>query len=198
MDLRNISASPQAKRDVLSQRDPLTGPLTSAEAASVAEIARRYIRAHYRALPEQEDLVQETLVGLLQHLAGRGNPTLDPDQLAAIALTILKRRIADRFRQSVRSIVDTLSPEALPSVAHPLTTENVVSQRKMLLAVLVAILELSEEDRDLVMRGELSGSERDGPLTTAQRKRVSRIRMRLKDILAKRFGLGLETFSLDG
>jgi DNA-directed RNA polymerase specialized sigma24 family protein len=148
----------------------------------IAPDLRRLLRSRYRLVPDHDDLIQDTLLDLQVYLRTR---ELDgpPDSLRALAFTILKRRVMDRFREEAKSyaagVIDA-SPEPTTQSA-----ETVASYRQLLVAVLGLIARMDPADRDLLL-DEAAGSDRQSAMSAATRQRLSRLRGQLREFLRQK------------
>ena len=169
---------------------------------SLREDLLRHVRTRLPGLSDlHADLVQETLLGLTQELRRRpdsypaswrrnpsGPPEPDRGHFRALAITILRRRIADRFDAQTREWSSrVLRGEDEPAHDRP-EQRHVVKQ---LYAVLLEALRTeSEEDRSLLIRAELEPGDHP-PLSAAERQRLHRLRQRLDATVRARFGAGV-------
>lgn len=178
----------------MAQKDEASRDLLEYLAQSVAPHLRQYLRRHRLLASYHDDLVQETLADLIEYIRARErNPPSDAEA-SALAFTILKRRIADQFRQTARRVVESLPPDRLPSVADSHDVEAAVGYRKLLWAVLSLLVDLSAEEQKLLLRGQLQSQSPSFPLTPAERKRVERLRKRLRERLRERFGISADDY----
>lgn len=163
-------------------------------ARSVEPQLRHYLRSRRLPVSSWDDLVQETLTNLIAYLRRRQSPLPSPSEASALAMTILRRRIVDQFRHTTRQAVESLPPERLPAVADGYDVEAVAQYRELLRAVLSLLLDLSDEERKLLLWSELQAQQPSPPLTPAARKRVERLRTRLRERLQKQFGISVKDY----
>lgn len=163
-------------------------------AESVVPQLRRYLHARRLLVSSQEDLVQATLTDLIAYLRMREPPLPTPSAASALAITILRRRIADQFRHATRQALDSLPPQRVPVIAGSHDIEAVVQYRELLRAVLSLLLDLSEEERKLLLWDVLQVQQPSPPLKPTARKRVERLRKRLRQRLHDRFGIAIEDY----
>ena len=143
---------------------------------------RQYLRSRYRALPDQEDVVQETLVDLHRAVATY-RLSDDVDQsISRLAFAILSRRAADRYRRQLReAILVDLDPEDEHNPISP-SAEAVASYRQLLTIAMEFIATLRPEDRSLLL-DQAVGVVRQDAQSPALRKRLSRLRAELREVL---------------
>ena len=157
--------------------------------AEVTKQLRKYLFHHYRAIKhEHDDLVQETLADLVEYIAGAAVGPSDAD-VRSIANVILKRRVADRYRKTSVAIFDSLQQtdyEALPS--QKTDVEKTVRLRALLLLTISIINQWSESEQKLLLHAELEQTGHGRPLADSERKRLSRLRQRLRELLRARLG----------
>jgi DNA-directed RNA polymerase specialized sigma24 family protein len=143
---------------------------------------------------DHEDLVQQTLLNLSEYFDQRQDQIPTQDETSAIAFTILKRRIADRFRDAARRAVYNQSAATHLSVSRESHPDRHVRHRRVLWAVLSLLATLDKEDQNLLLREHMSLTTSGRRLTAVQRKRLSRLRERLRRQLKDRFGISLEEY----
>ena len=170
---------------MVERGDPTAGRLTDAVVHDLVPQLRQFLRARYRLVSDHDDLVQQALSDLHQYLSEGAFSAKSSQDLTALAFTILKRRIADRFRSEAKHF-------ALSSTTHvhsqePLapSAETVVSYRELLATVIGFIAEMEESDRSLLLN-EAAGPERTAPMPPAERQRLSRLRAQLRNLLQQR------------
>lgn len=162
-----------------------------------------YLRHHLPALKsEHDDLLSETFLSLTKQIQEKA-PSLPPSwfehsvplndseraHLHRLAIVILKRRIADFFRQRRSHLI--FSP--VEDIEHELPDPRPqVSDRTMMLSTMLKITlkvldEMSPEDRDLIALVSSKIGLRQG-LNARDRQRLHRIRNKLKDEIALHLG----------
>jgi DNA-directed RNA polymerase specialized sigma24 family protein len=155
----------------------------SADLIGLGELSSRltaYLRANARYLADDhEDLVQQTLMGLLH----RGGPGVQNElHSMPFAFSILRRRIADRYRELVRASVETSLVDAAETPAQDVADGAVYEE--LLGTALSMIGKMEVRDRDLLLDHALKT--RATPWTDAERQQLRRLRLRLRDQLAGR------------
>lgn len=159
------------------------------------EITRR-LRAHLarRLRPgDHDDLVDEALLGLSLWMRNPARPLgLAPGedgerQVTSAALTILQRRIADRYRLDAREwgrridAPDTVVAD-VPSLDPP--ADRTVLLRRMLDVTLGVLATLGQEDRDIIA---LAAAGAKG-LDPRERQRLRRARARIANEISEKLG----------
>lgn len=176
---------------------PRANKAGSAFADTAADLTPRMHRFVLRNAPHlahlAEDLVQQSLANLLEFV-GKRSGRISPEETQAVAFTILRRRIADHHRDTLRRIIQESSNESLPDVASGENIEHATSVRRILWSVLGFLAELDATERTLLLREELPGESMASPLAVADRKRLSRLRNRLRDHVRNSFGMEIEEF----
>lgn len=146
-----------------------------------------YLRRHLPQLEaDHEDLVQETLAGVVGWARRGERRKLPAPEAKALATVILKRRVADLFRVQARQW-------ALHQAIDPKETSPTGPDARQLLltrALRCAVAFLADadpEDRELVtlLVGESSWNR---PLTAGERKRLQRLRGRLRTYILEHLG----------
>lgn len=160
------------------------GKLAEAAARDIAPQLEQFLRTRYRLVRDHDDLVQQTLSDLFRYLLNRNASETPPDELRALAFSILKRRVSDRFREEARNFaLRSCHPGDHESLAP--STETVASYRELLTTVLGFIAEMNENDRSLLLN-EAIGSERALAMPAAERQRLSRLRGQLRQLLLRK------------
>lgn len=162
-----------------SNRD--AGKLAEAAALDIAPQLKQFLRTHYRLVPDHDDLVQQALGDLFRFLLNRSGSGTSPDELRALAFAILKRRVSDRFREDAKKFALQSRNQGGQESLAP-STETVAGYRELLAAVLGFIAEMDEDDRSLLLN-EAVGSERNQAMPPVERKRLSRLREQLRQLL---------------
>jgi DNA-directed RNA polymerase specialized sigma24 family protein len=122
-----------------------------------------------------EDFMQQAAEALLK--AARKGPVQD---WRGFGFSILKRRIADHFRDPVRKWAEESLIEEID--AGPATDPEIVAHYAAQLKLVVGFIAgLPPEDRHLFWSTEMSRELRSTPLSVAERKRLSRLRAQLRD-----------------
>ncbi len=178
-------------------------PWWETELPSIRQVHGAYLRRHLPAFrSDHEDLLHDTLLTLTRYIQehdsslpqswfGPVEPRDDTDReyLHQLARKILRRRIADFFRKRVR-IKEVYSIE---DYRRNLVDDKAPSpERKILLAQMLKVTallldELPQKDRDLVALISDDARFRNA-LNTAERKRLHRIRIKLREKIAKYLG----------
>jgi DNA-directed RNA polymerase specialized sigma24 family protein len=177
-------------------------PWWEKELFSIRQEQSTYLRRRLPAFrPDHDDLLNDTLLTLTKHIRGHASslpeswfkfsepPEPDRQHLHKLASKILSRRIADFYRQrvhvkSVYSIDDyrqRLVDSKAPSSDRKLLVEQMLKVTALLLD------ELRPKDRDLLA---LISDDPDfrAALSTSERKRLQRIRIRLRQKIARHLG----------
>ena len=162
-----------------------------------------YLRHHLPALKsEHDDLLSETFLALTRQIRQKMSslppswfqhsiPTNDSERahLHKLATVILKRRIADFFRQrrshAIFSPVEEIENE-LPDPS-PQVSDRSIMLSTLLKITLKVLDEMSPEDRDLVALVSSKIGVRQG-LNARDRQRLHRVRNKLKDEIALHLG----------
>lgn len=133
-----------------------------------------------------EDLLQDTLEHLTRWLARHpSRATLASTDLQRVAMTILRCRISDRWRTTVRHVLqEATSIHHLPSQPD---VNDILLKRQALSACLAFMDTLKPEERLLM---QLATKHHKSSLTTSDRdrKRLQRLRARLKEHLLRTMG----------
>lgn len=166
------------------------GGLADSSARVLTPALRQFLRSRFRLVSDHEDLVQQTLSDLHRFLLTRlpKRPYAE-DETRALAFSILKRRVADRFRNEARSFAALELGRARNELSLEPSAETVAGYRELLGTVLNFIAEMDGADRQLLL-SEALGTDRSGSLPPADRQRLSRLRERLRKRLA---GLGVSS-----
>ena len=165
--------------------DRLARELVETAARDLAPELRRFLRSRYRLVSDPEDLVQETLSDLYRHLLGRDAAQVSNDELRALSFTILKNRVADRYRAEARAFAAKSAAGEQDIEAAAPSSERVAGYRELLTLVLGFMATMDESDRSLLWN-EAVGSDRTAGLGAADRQRLSRLRARLRRLLLAR------------
>ena len=154
---------------------------------------RQFLRRRYRLLAsEHDDLVQQTLEGFLRFVSARADRAPPAEEWPAIARTILKRRIADRFRDSALHAavaIEDLDDNAQELVDQGADVDDVVRYRRLLSAVAVLISEMNSADQALLLDEVAPTSAPPVAMSSTDRKRLSRLRESLRERLRLKFGV---------
>lgn len=156
-----------------------TSLLTNAAIESISQALQKFVRSHYGLIANHDDLVQQGLSDLLDWLAARPLQTLVNTELTALAITIIKRRVADQYRTKLNEFANVELSETVSGTLSVPSTEHVVSYRQLLAVVLKAISNMTEVDRVLL----LEAAQRDVPKRTMsdnERQRLHRLRAQLR------------------
>lgn len=155
------------------------------------------LRRRYRMLAsDHDDLVQEVLENFVRFLDSHAGRLPPEEEWAAIASTMLKRRIADRFRRSLREVsrsIDETDDDAAEVADTAAPVDEVVRYRRLLSAVLGLLAEMSDADRALLLDEAMPEEARE-PMSASDRKRLSRLRDRLREGLRLRFGVAPDDY----
>lgn len=152
------------------------------QARELVAALKAYLQARARGLAvDHDDLVQQTLADLYQTEQQKhpGQPL--PVHALHTALAILRRRVADRYRELSRDVVLQHSAQFDLSVLVGVDDDSalVLSQQRRLRRALNFIARLDGRDRRLLMEQiQIFGSRR--ARTPAERKQLSRLRARLR------------------
>lgn len=173
-------------------------PWWEAELPTIKGELSVYLRRRVPALRhEHEDLLSDALLSISNYVIKNwetlpqswfSDSTPDPDDqsyLHKLATTILKRRIADRFRKSLPSQTTSLEEDVYDSGL--VGQERRIIMDKVLEVVLSALDEMPAEDRDLIALISQEVAPRKA-LDTRDRQRLHRIRKRLKERIKLRVG----------
>lgn len=148
---------------------------------SLIKSLRNYLGARYHFVADHEDLVQQTLADLYGAASAKQDGFAEQDQITPLAFTILKRRIADRFRIEAKEFAWAMLAEN-EQVAP--STEVVAMYRQRLALTMAFIAELPAADRMLLLHSSQDGDSFAMPAT--DRKRLSRLRIQLRDLLERK------------
>lgn len=156
---------------------------------------RGYLRRRYRLLAnEHDDLLQQTLSDLFE-ATHRARDLIPDDDLTALAYSILKRRIVDRFRRETRSVVENVEPALVGEPHDEGSFDARMHYRRLLRAVLLLVSKLSPEQQALLL-DETSPSATAQARSPAQRQQLRRLRELLRTRLADEFGIRIDHESL--
>lgn len=157
---------------------PEDGRDAPAEVADLLPMVRRIVLARVGAHPAADDLIQETLTRVLAAL-----PTIEPGMVEPYTITTARNlvaslwRDADRHKRNQHRVVDLSHP--------PLPEEEIVAGEEQS-AVLQALGQLSEPEREALLAHEISGqdtrtlAERRGSTAGAVAAQLNRTRARLR------------------
>lgn len=135
--------------------------------------------------PLHDDLASQTIADLVaSYRVNDGIGQTPETQAKRQAAVILKRRIADHFR---RPVVEYTTAEVPDSAVDAPEGEATVQYRKALRSVIRLLDEVSEEDRELLLGGNVQVS-----LSARERKRKERLRSRLRRELESELGSSLD------
>ena len=183
------------------------GPWWETELPAVKEKLTVYLRSRVPGLRnDHDDLINDTLLALTQYIqqsqwvpqswSNTKRPVRDERyHLHRLAMVILKRRVADRFRGRLvrqNQLLDTLNDDVPDSGAvgperRLIMKERQVKLQKVLAVIDSALDQMPSEDRDLIALTAQGVASR-GALSDRERQRLSRIRKRLKTQIARRLG----------
>jgi DNA-directed RNA polymerase specialized sigma24 family protein len=158
---------------------------------------RRYLAYHHFALREQhEDLVQAALADTLAYLNALPAPGVeDEDEVARIGFTILKRRVADAFRDNAKQWA--LKQSGDPDEPTTDDATESLDYKRTLRTVIELMATLEPRERDLIA-GAALGQRLGRPHSDAERKALSRARASLKAKLWTRHRIDLDRFLNEG
>lgn len=163
----------------------------------VSVALRSFLRRHYRLLAnEHDDLLQQTLADLFESTR-RTRAPLPDDELNALAYSILKRRIVDRFRRETRSVVENIDPAVVPEPHDEGTFDVRMHYRRLLRAVLLLVNELSPEQQALLL-DEAPPVRAGRARSAAQRQQLRRLRESLRMRLVNEYGIRIDDESIGG
>jgi DNA-directed RNA polymerase specialized sigma24 family protein len=183
-------------------------PWWESELPAIREELSVYLRSHVPIFRnDHDDLLNDTLLALTQYIRGGSlgvpqswsndkRPVRDErSHLHKVAIVILKRRIADKFRgtlarqsQSLNALNDdVLDSEAVGPERRLISKERQLSVRRLLAVVRSALDQMPPEDRDLIALISQGVAPR-AALSDRDRQRLSRIRKRLRTHIARRLG----------
>lgn len=148
------------------------------------EMGLAYVRRHLPDRPaEHEDLVHEALLGVSEWT--RGMPRVSREDARRVTMAILKRRVADLFRDQTRRWAQQDDERAAATTLDP--REVLIS--RAVRATVGFLADASKEDRMLVSLLLADGVRAEArPLTDAERKRLERLRHRLRAHLLETLG----------
>lgn len=164
----------------------MTDPVAERKAKHARELVaalRSHLQARARGLAgDHDDLIQQTLADYYAIERPRPKRRSLPDDGVRTALAILRRRVADRYRELSRDQVlqhsVRLDRAAMPDVDDD-DIALVLARRRLLRKALQFIARMDERDRHLLMdRIQLLGA--SPARTPAERKQLSRLRARLR------------------
>ena len=158
---------------------------------------RRYLAYHHFALREQhEDIAQAALADTLDYLKAQpGSGAADEDEVARIGFTILKRRIADAFRDNARQWALRHGGES--DEPSTLGAADSLDYTRTLRAVVELMATLEPRERDL-LAGAALGERFGRARSDAERKALSRARAILKERLWSRHRIDLDRLLKEG
>lgn len=166
--------------------------------ALLSPLLRQFLRRRYRLLAsEHDDLVQQVLEGFLRFLSTHAGSIPPSTEWPAIGLTILKRRIADRFRDSaLRAAVaiEELDEDEAQLVDQSAGVDDVVRYRRLLSTVFVLISEMGSADQALLLDEVATPGGPEVAMSSTDRKRLSRLRESLRERLLLKFGVKPEDY----
>lgn len=141
------------------------------------------------------DLIQQTTADLWQWVANQSDRP-DLDAIRKIGFRVLQRRVADAFRAPERrwsAFIEALDPENPRHADTDAQPPDALAFVQLLKAVSAVVSGLSAEERKLLFNEvPAAGAQRRKPLTTAQRKRISRLRQKMRLLLHERHGIILD------
>jgi DNA-directed RNA polymerase specialized sigma24 family protein len=164
--------------------------------AVVAPVLRQHLRHRYRVLAgDHDDLLQQTLEDMLRYFGSLPGSLPPVEQWPAIGTAILKRRIVDRFREATArasiSIEEMTDEESTPEDPMAVTDE-IVQYRRLLATVMRLMSQLPPADQALLLEELDPSSAAALPLSSTDRKHLSRLRQRLREQLENKFGVAPE------
>jgi len=158
---------------------------------------------------EHDDLINETFLSLTKYIRGKSQDeksndkipktqidTFELSELKKLAITILKRRIADYFRSGTTkwwNQVITYDSDVIYSENSYFSEKNILYIR-MLKVCFDALGSMPREDRDLIAFITGQASHKNGiaieakPLTSRERQRLRRIRLKLLGEIKRELG----------
>ena len=166
---------------MVEQSKPAVGGLTEADARALEPQLRKFLRARYRLVSDHDDLIQQVLGDLHLYLVKGALVARSIDDMTALAFTILKRRIIDRFREEAKHFAYVTKTYATSETVAP-SAETVVTYKELLATVMNFMASMNESDRTLLFI-TTTGTERTAPMTPAERQRLSRLRAQLRSLL---------------
>lgn len=153
---------------------------------------REYLRRRYRLLAaEHDDLLQQAIVDLFE-ATRHTHDHLPDDELTALAHSILKRRIVDRFRRETRNVVDNIEPGVVPDPHDEDSFDARMHYRRLLRAVLLLVDRLNTQQQALLLDDEIPGDTLGAARSPAQRQQLRRLRQLLRTQLANEFGIRID------
>lgn len=147
----------------------------------IAEFERvrpEMLRFLERSFPAHRDMAEDIVQGCFEELF-RGRRRIEPVNFPGLVRTICFRRMLDHHRSELRRSVRVVSrnPDQLPA---PEDQSGNAERVDALIGILASEIDaLPVQDRELLLRGSY-GHNLGYPLDVAERKRLSRIRVRLR------------------
>lgn len=189
-----------------ARRAPRQAPWWESELPTLERTLRDHLRRRLPALPHHhDDLINDTLLALSEQILRdrtavpsswlhpeRPADPRERDYLPRLAITILRRRVADLFRERVRrwSMLATENPEEREIPAEDPSAERKRLLSRMLQVCMNVLAQTQDTDRDLL--GLVSGLDEDPtrsrPLTDRERQRLRRLRRRLIEAIQQQLG----------
>lgn len=189
------------------EREPQHGPWWQRQLETLLPTLREQLRRRLPALRStHEDLLQEAVADLTARLSshraqypaswyaeGAPSDTEEQSYFARLTQMILRRRVADHFRERVR---DPARSTAEPPEPHestldappPVPADRAALQARMLALCARFVAALPEEDRGLVLLVAGLSDEEDRALDARERQRLHRVRARLGELVRKELG----------
>ena len=167
--------------------------------------SRGFLWRHFPGISEShDDIVSEVKTQLAELLTRSRDDfpsswyaTAVPDSeqereyLFQLAHTILKRRIADHFRERSSIWAKEIDIADVPEnelQSDVISHDVKLGHEKLLKSTLEFIQALPDEDQLLVARLADAGNQKTLPLTPTERQRIHRLRKRLIEMFRERFG----------
>jgi DNA-directed RNA polymerase specialized sigma24 family protein len=146
-------------------------------------------RRHAGLAARHEDIVQEASEDLARYLLGVATDERTDAEIRRIGFSILRRRVADVFRERVLAWNASLPLDQVPDTAGHADLERVLEYRTLLRVVMGLLASLDRESRDLIIRGHDPSIPDDIPLSDAERQKLARLRAELRRQLMERFDI---------
>jgi hypothetical protein len=176
---------------VTNKAAPLEAALNEAQSRWKA-----WLRARYPTLSHlHAEFMQDAAADLTEYVQNSQNHFTEAD-LARIGFVILKRRVADLFRDKAARWSEQASaaPADEPAQSAPAIDEGYA---KILRLVVGHIAHLSSSDRDLLLRQADDMASGRSAMSVAERQQLSRLRTRLRQAILAKHRIDIRAFLRD-
>jgi hypothetical protein len=154
---------------------------------------KAWLRFRYPSLSARHaDLLQDAAADLTEYVRRFPADRFGTDELARIGFSILKRRVADSFRERTIEWSEHADAEP-PDLADPRADPGFVGRYAKLLRLVVGyVAKLDGRDRELLMRK--ADTDHAVPMTDSERQRLSRLRQRLREEILAKHGIDIRAY----